>query len=148
MPNAPVHPRKLPEDVAAALHDESRPRVAVLVPCFNEQQSVGKVIDDFRRELPDAEIIVFNNKSTDGTEEEARAHGARVIQEPRQGKGYVVANMLGAVDADHFVMVDGDDTYPAERVHDLIAPLLEGRADMVVGTRLATYTEKSFRPLH
>ncbi|MEZ6197124.1 MAG: glycosyltransferase family 2 protein [Planctomycetota bacterium] len=125
-----------------------QPRVAVLIPCYNEEATVGKVIEDFRRELPDAEIVVFNNRSEDRTVEIALAHGARVLHEPRRGKGNVIAAMFGTVDADIYVMIDGDDTYPAEEVGRVLAPLLEGRADMVVATRLQEYTSDSFRPLH
>lgn len=123
-------------------------RVAVLVPCFNEEPTVGKVIDDFRRALPAAEIYVFDNRSDDATARIAREKGAIVVPEPRRGKGHVVAGMFGRVDADYFVMTDGDDTYPADRVGDLLRPLFEGRADMVVGTRLQIHADRSFRPLH
>ena len=130
----------------ATRHDGSG--VAVLIPCYNEEATVAKVIEDFRRQLPAARVIVFNNRSTDRTVEIAREHDAEVIHEPRQGKGNVIAGMFGTVDADIFVMVDGDDTYPAENVHEVIAPVLAGEADMVVGTRLQEFTDTSFRPLH
>lgn len=125
-----------------------RPSIAVVIPCYNEALSIAKVVDDFRRELPAATILVFDNCSTDGTASIAMAHGAQVLREPRQGKGYVVQRMFDYVDADIMVMVDGDDTYPAESVHDLIAPVRNGAADMTVGSRLTTYGEGSFRPLH
>ena len=100
--------------------------VAILVPCYNEELTVAKVIDDFRRELPDAVVYVYDNNSSDRTAQIARDHGAVVVREPRQGKGNVVRQMLRDIDADCYVLVDGDDTYPAEAVHALIAPVLSG----------------------
>lgn len=124
------------------------PKIAVLIPCYNEEITVGKVIDDFRREIPSATIYVFDNCSTDATASIAAERGAVVIKEPRQGKGFVVESMFGKIDADFYVMVDGDDTYPADHVNQLLEPVLAGDADMVVGARLADYTDTSFRPLH
>ena len=123
-------------------------RIAVLIPCYNEEHTVAKVVSDFHRQLPRATIYVFDNASTDNTAEVARTAGAQVISEPRRGKGYVVEAMMGAVDADYFVMVDGDDTYPADRVHSLLAPVLAGQADMTVGARLSDFHGQSFRALH
>jgi glycosyltransferase involved in cell wall biosynthesis len=123
-------------------------KIAVLIPCYNEEATIGKVIDDFRHELPDAHIIVFDNNCTDATVEIARARRVEVRREGRQGKGFVIDTMFDDVDADVYVMVDGDDTYPAEKVHDLLAPVLDGQADMAIGARLAEYTDQSFRPLH
>ena len=120
-------------------------RIAIAVPCFNEAPTVGKVVEDFRRELPDAEIVVFDNASTDATGDEAVAAGARVVLEKRRGKGYVMQSILETVDADVFVVVDGDDTYFAEDVHTLLEPVVEDRADMVVGNRL---NEASARALN
>ncbi|MBQ6395478.1 MAG: glycosyltransferase [Atopobiaceae bacterium] len=111
--------------------------VAILVPCYNEELTVAKVIDDFRRELPDAVVYVYDNNSSDRTAQIARDHGAVVVREPRQGKGNVVRQMLRDIDADCYVLVDGDDTYPAEAVHALIAPVLSGEADHVVGDRIS-----------
>ena len=124
--------------------------VAVLIPCYNEAVTIGKVVDDFRRELPEATVYVYDNNSADGTADVARAHGAVVRTEPRQGKGNVVRQMLRDVDADCYVMVDGDDTYPAEAARGLLAPLLEDRADMAVGDRLSngTYGEENDRAFH
>jgi len=119
-----------------------------LIPCYNEAATIGKVVDDFRAELPEAPIYVFDNCCTDETAKIAADHGAVVLREPRKGKGFVVDSMLDRVDADGYVMVDGDDTYPADKVHELLAPVLSGDADMVVGARLDEYGEKSFRPLH
>jgi glycosyltransferase involved in cell wall biosynthesis len=123
-------------------------RIAVLIPCHNEELTVAKVVADFHRELPQAAIYVFDNASTDNTAAIARSAGALVIPEPRKGKGYVVESMMSAVDADYFVMVDGDDTYPANKVHELLAPVVAGRADMAVGARLTDFKEHSFRALH
>ena len=106
-------------DTAAA--DE--PSIAVLIPCYNEAVTIAKVVDDFRRELPEATVYVYDNNSSDGTADIARARGAVVRREPRQGKGNVVRQMLRDVDADYYVMVDGDDTYPAEAARELLAPL-------------------------
>jgi len=123
-------------------------KIAVLIPCYNECQTIVKVIRDFQRELPEAEIYVFDNNSTDGSNELAMSTGAIVVKEKRQGKGFVISSMLRRVVADLYVMVDADDTYPSERVHDLIAPVINEEADMVVGQRLTDYSQKAFRPLH
>lgn len=123
-------------------------KIAVLLPCYNEALTIAKVIRDFRAALPDAAIYVFDNNSTDDTARIAREAGAEVRSEKRQGKGYVIATMLAEVEADYYVMADGDDTYPADRARDLLQPVLDGRADMVVGQRLATFQDASFRPMH
>lgn len=124
--------------------------VAVLVPCYNEAVTIAKVVDDFRRCLPDADIYVYDNNSTDGTAQIAADHGAIVRHEPRQGKGHVVRQMLRDIDADYFLMVDGDDTYPAEAARKLLEPLISGEADMCVGDRLSngTYGEENDRAFH
>jgi len=123
-------------------------RVAVLIPCYNEAATVRKVVSDFRAAIPEAAIYVFDNNSTDGTADLARAAGAIVIPEKKQGKGHVVAAMFEKVDADYFVMVDGDDTYPAERVHDLLAPVMAEKADVVVGAREAVDEAAAYRRFH
>jgi glycosyltransferase involved in cell wall biosynthesis len=123
-------------------------RVALLIPCFNEERTIGKVIDDFRSELPDGDIIVIDNCCTDATAAIAVERGALVVREPRKGKGFAVETMFDRVDADVYVMVDGDDTYDAKSVHRLIEPVLTGDADMTVGTRLSSHSADSFRPLH
>lgn len=123
-------------------------KIAVLIPCLNEEITIGKVIDDFRRELPSAAIYVFDNCSADATATVAVEHGAVVIKEPRRGKGFVVDSMFGRIEADLYVMVDGDNTYPADYVHKLLEPLLAGDADMVVGARFSSYTDKSFHKFH
>jgi glycosyltransferase involved in cell wall biosynthesis len=122
--------------------------IAVIIPCFNEQQTIGKVINDFRRELPHADIYVFDNNSTDNSHDLAVQAGAIVYQEKRLGKGYVVNSMLKKVSADLYVLVDGDDTYQAEEVNKLIKVLISEEADMVVGQRLDSYSKDAFRPLH
>ncbi len=126
----------------------SAPRIAVLIPCYNEAVTIRGVVEDFRRELPDATIYVYDNNSSDETAAIARSAGAVVVGEKRQGKGHVVQSMFRDIDADLYVMVDGDATYPADRVHDLLAPVVEGRADLVVGNRLVSYASGSYRPLH
>jgi glycosyltransferase involved in cell wall biosynthesis len=123
-------------------------RVALLIPCFNEEHTIGRVIDDFRKQLSEADIIVIDNCCTDATATIAADHGARVVREPRQGKGFAVETMFDRFDADVYVMVDGDDTYDSAAVHRLIQPVLSGDADMTVGTRLASHSPGSFRPLH
>src|ERR1041385_3491243 len=111
-------------------------KIAVLIPCYNEELTVAGVVNAFRAELPDPQIYVFDNNSTDRTIEVAQAAGATVIYEPRQGKGFVVQSMFRRVDADIFVMVDGDGTYAAPAVHQLIDPILTDDADVVVASRL------------
>ena len=125
-----------------------RPRIAILIPCYNEEQTIGKVVRDFRAELPEAEIYVFDNNSTDGSVEQARAAGARTGCERRQGKGFVVQSMFSQIEADIYVMVDGDATYPPGAVHSLVAPILHGDADMVVGSRLMEDSGSEFRLLN
>ena len=127
-----------------------RDGIAVIIPCYNEALTIGKVIDDFRSELPEATVYVYDNNSTDGTAEIARTRGAIVKYEPRQGKGNVCRQMFRDIDADCYLMVDGDDTYPAESARSLCAPILAGEADMVVGDRLSngTYAQQNARAFH
>lgn len=127
-----------------------RDSIAVIIPCYNEALTIGKVIDDFRSELPEATVYVYDNNSTDGTAEIARTRGAIVKYEPRQGKGNVCRQMFRDIDADCYLMVDGDDTYPAESARSLCAPILAGEADMVVGDRLSngTYAQQNARAFH
>ncbi|MFK4437426.1 glycosyltransferase family 2 protein [Paenibacillus sp. NRS-1782] len=124
--------------------------IAVLIPCYNEEQTIGKVIRDFRKELPSSKIYVYDNNSKDKTVKVALENGAIVKHEYRQGKGSVVRSMFMDIEADYYVMVDGDDTYPAEYVHSLIEPLKEYKADMVIGDRLSngTYANENKRKLH
>lgn len=124
-------------------------RIAVLIPCFNEAAAVGKVVRDFRRVLPEAEVYVYDNNSTDGTGEIAAAAGAHVVREWRQGKGNVVRSMFRGIDADCYIMVDGDDTYPAENAREMADLIFSGAADMVIGDRLGTtYFGENKRPFH
>ncbi len=117
------------------------PRIAILIPCRDEEQTVGGVVASFRAQLPHADIYVYDNNSSDRTAEEARRAGAIVRRETRQGKGHVVRAMFREVDADVYVMVDGDGTYPAGKVHELVAPVLTDEADMVNGSRLLAGTD-------
>jgi glycosyltransferase involved in cell wall biosynthesis len=124
--------------------------VAVLIPCYNEAVTIAKVVDDFKRALPQADVYVYDNNSSDGTGDAARAHGAVVRTERRQGKGNVVRQMIRDIDADYYLMVDGDDTYPAESAAALLAPLARDEADMTVGDRLSngSYGEENGRAFH
>ena len=124
------------------------PHIAVLIPCFNEAATIGKVIADFRAALPAAALYVFDNNSTDGSADIARQAGATVIAEKRQGKGFVVAAMFEKVEADYYIMADGDDTYPADRAAALLAPVISGNADMVVGRREAVDAAAAYRRFH
>lgn len=128
----------------------SRDKIAVIIPCYNEALTIGKVVEDFRRELPEASVYVYDNNSTDGTAEIANGSGAIVRNEPRQGKGNVCRQMFRDIDADCYLMVDGDDTYPAESARALCEPILAGEADMVVGDRLSngTYAQQNDRAFH
>ena len=124
--------------VVTASAERSHPKIAVIIPCYNEEAAIGEVINQFRHELPNADIHVFDNNSTDRTIEVALEARAIISREPRQGKGNVVRSMFRKVDADVYVMVDGDGTYPADKVHDLLAPVLRDQADMAVGSRLTS----------
>ena len=124
-------------------------RIAVLLPCFNEEPTIGKVVRDFRAALPEAAIYVYDNNSMDGTAQVAAAAGAIVRREPVQGKGNVIRRMFREVEADAYIMADGDDTYPADQAEALLRPVLEEGADMVIGDRLSsTYFEQNKRPFH
>ena len=124
-------------------------RVAVLLPCYNEEKTIGKVVRDFREVLPSADIYVYDNNSTDRTVEEATAAGAIVRHEYMQGKGNVIRRMFREVEADCYLMADGDDTYPAHHAPDMVKEVLEKQADMVIGDRLSsTYFTQNKRPFH
>jgi len=123
-------------------------KIVILIPCLNEEITIGKVIHDFQDAIPESKIIVFDNNSTDRTVAIARECGVEVIPESRLGKGHVVASMFRKVDADYYVIVDGDDTYSAEHVRKLLEPVMKEQADMAVAARLAEYTATSFRALH
>jgi glycosyltransferase involved in cell wall biosynthesis len=128
----------------------THPRIAALIPCYNEELTVGKVIDDFHKYLPEATVYVYDNNSSDNTAEIARQHKAIVRFESRQGKGNVVRQMLRDIDADYYIMVDGDDTYPIEQANELLAPLFVNEADHVIGDRLSNgaYHKENKRAFH
>jgi len=123
--------------------------IAVIIPCLNEAATIGKVVSDFRTELPSARVIVFDNNSTDETRANALAAGAKVIPSLRKGKGAVLRHAFREIDADFYVIVDGDDTYPAEAIHALLDEVRNG-ADMANGDRLSGghYSKENKRPLH
>ena len=125
-------------------------KIAVLIPAYNEEVTIKKVVEDFRKELPDADIYVYNNNSKDKTEELAKEAGAIVVREYKQGKGNAVRSMFRDIEADIYIMVDADDTYPANEVHPLIEEVREGKADMVIGDRLSngTYGKENKRNFH
>ncbi len=124
-------------------------QIAVLIPCYNESKTIDKVVADFKRVLPEAVIYVYDNNSKDGTDEIARKAGAVVRYEYQQGKGNVIRRMFRDVDAACYIMVDGDDTYPAEAAREMADKVLKRNADMVVGDRLSsTYFEENKRPFH
>lgn len=122
--------------------------VAVLVPCYNEEVTVGKVVREFAAALPGATVYVYDNNSTDRTAEIAGEAGAQVVLSPRQGKGNVVQHMFEEIDADLYVMIDGDDTYDAAAAPQLIDKIKATHADMLVGTRLSVFSQGSFRQFH
>lgn len=124
-------------------------RIAVLIPCFNEERTIGKVVTDFKKTLPDAAVYVYDNNSNDRTVSVARDAGAIVRKETLQGKGNVIRRMFREVDAECYIMTDGDDTYPAEAANEMVKQVLEGQADMVVGDRLSsTYFDENKRRFH
>ncbi len=126
----------------------SAARTAVLIPCYNEELTIGPLVRQFRVQLPGAEIYVFDNNSVDRTADEARRAGAIVVREPRQGKGYVVQSMFQKVEADAYILVDGDGTYDPAAVHDLLAPVLRQEADMAVGSRLHLNSNSKFKEVN
>ena len=120
-------------------------KVAILIPCYNEELTIAEVIKEFKTALPNADVYVFDNNSSDRTVGKATEAGAVVYEESRQGKGYVVQTMFREIEADIYVMIDGDGTYPVISVNQLIEPVMNGRADMVVGTRLHVTSDSMFR---
>jgi glycosyltransferase involved in cell wall biosynthesis len=124
------------------------PRVAVVIPCYDEAPTIQKVVHDFAKALPEAEVLVFDNNSRDGTGDIARRAGARVVPSPRQGKGNVVRHVAAVVDADVYVMVDGDDTYSAKAAPELLERLRRDDLDMLVATRLGDHESGAFRAFH
>lgn len=124
-------------------------KIAVLIPCYNESKTIAKVVADYRAALPEAEIYVYDNNSTDHTDDIARQAGAIVRYEYRQGKGNVIRTMFREIEADCYLMIDGDDTYPAENAREMVELVLDKKVDMVVGDRLsATYFTENKRPFH
>ena len=150
--NIKERPSILPENFVELSADRALrgSGVAVLIPCYNEAATIAKVVGDFRAALPEATVYVYDNASTDGTADIAAAAGAVVRREPRRGKGNVVRSMFRDVDADCYLMVDGDDTYPAEAAPALIAPIAAGEADMAVGDRISngSYGAENGRRFH
>ena len=124
-------------------------KIAVLIPCYNESRTIRKVVEDFNRVLPEATIYVYDNNSSDGTGEIARAAGAIVRYEFQQGKGNVIRRMFRDIDAECYIMTDGDDTYPSETAQEMADMILNKKADMVVGDRLSsTYFAENKRLFH
>ena len=124
-------------------------KIAVLIPCYNEAKTIEKVVNDYKKALPSADIYVYDNNSTDGTDKIAKKAGAIVKYEYKQGKGNVVRSMFRDIDADCYLMIDGDDTYPAENAKEMCDLVLDGKADMVIGDRLSsTYFIENKRPFH
>lgn len=124
-------------------------KIAILIPCYNESKTIAKVVTDYKATLPEANIYVYDNNSKDGTDEVARKAGAIVRYEYRQGKGNVIRSMFRDIDADCYLMIDGDDTYPAESAREMCKLVLEKGVDMVIGDRLSsTYFEENKRPFH
>ena len=124
-------------------------RIAVLIPCYNESKTIEKVVKDYKRVLPKADIYVYDNNSSDGTDKIAKKAGAIVEYEYQQGKGNVIRSMFRDIDADCYLMIDGDDTYPSENAKEMCDLVLEGKADMVIGDRLSsTYFTENKRPFH
>lgn len=124
-------------------------KIAVLIPCYNEGKTIEKVVKDYKKALPEADIYVYDNNSTDDTAKIAENAGAIVKHEYRQGKGNVIRSMFRRIDADCYIMVDGDDTYPAENAREMCNLVLDRKADMVVGDRLSsTYFTENKRPFH
>lgn len=123
--------------------------IAVLIPCYNEAKTIKKVVQDFKKELPEATIYVYDNNSKDGTDEIAREAGAIVRYEKKQGKGNVIRSMFRDIDAKCYIMIDGDNTYPAENAREMCNKILKENVDMVVGDRLSsTYFTENKRPFH
>lgn len=124
-------------------------KVALLIPCYNEEQTIEKVVADAKKHIPEAVIYVYDNNSTDQTAERAKAAGAIVRKEYQQGKGNVIRRMFREVEADCYLMIDGDDTYPLEYAKEMVDKVLNNKTDMVVGDRLSsTYFKENKRPFH
>jgi glycosyltransferase involved in cell wall biosynthesis len=132
------------------MQEQIKPQIAVLIPCYNEELTVAKVVSDFKEHLPMASIYVFDNRSTDATSAKAREAGAQVVLSPRKGKGFVVQQMFESIEADWFIMVDGDATYPASHAQMLLSEAIPNGVDMMVGKRVTPREElgKAYRPMH
>ncbi|MCI8346520.1 MAG: glycosyltransferase [Bacilli bacterium] len=128
---------------------EEKKEIAVLIPCYNEAKTIEKVVKDYKKALPDASIYVYDNNSTDGTDQLAKKAGAIIKYEYRQGKGNVIRSMFKDIEADCYLMIDGDDTYPCENAREMCDLILNKQADMVIGDRLSsTYFKENKRPFH
>lgn len=128
---------------------EEKKKIAVLIPCYNEAKTIEKVVKDYKKVLPDADIYVYDNNSTDGTDKIAKKAGAIIKYEYRQGKGNVIRSMFKDIEADCYLMIDGDDTYPCENAKEMCELILNKQADMVIGDRLSsTYFKENKRPFH
>ena len=124
-------------------------KIAVLIPCYNESKTIEKVVKDYKKVLPEADIYVYDNNSSDGTDKIAKKAGAIIKYEYKQGKGNVIRSMFKNIDADCYLMIDGDDTYPKENAREMCEYVLNGQADMVIGDRLSsTYFIENKRPFH
>lgn len=124
-------------------------KIAVLIPCYNESKTIEKVVKDYKKALPEAYIYVYDNNSSDGTDKIAKKAGAIVKYEYRQGKGNVIRSMFREIDADCYLIIDGDDTYPSENAKEMCDLIIDGKADMVIGDRLSsTYFTENKRPFH
>jgi glycosyltransferase involved in cell wall biosynthesis len=145
--SSPLYQRSLCSEITPMTSNAKaeNPKIAILIPCYNEELTVGQVVREFREQIPGADIYVFDNNSTDRTVDVARQAGAKIGFERRQGKGYVVQTMFREVDADFYVLVDGDQTYPSVEVHRLLAPVLAGESDMAVGSRLTNQSQSEFK---
>ena len=131
------------------VNDKKDKKIAVLIPCYNESKTIEKVVKDYKSVLPDADIYVYDNNSSDDTDKIAKKAGAIVKYEYKQGKGNVIRSMFKDIDADCYLMIDGDDTYPKENAKEMVNLVLEGKADMVIGDRLSsTYFQENKRPFH
>jgi glycosyltransferase involved in cell wall biosynthesis len=130
------------------LESAPAPRIAVVIPCYDEAATIRKVVEDFRKALPEADVWVFDNNSRDESAAIAEAAGARVVRSPLQGKGHVVRHMADVVDADFYVLVDGDDTYPADAAPEMVQRAQREGLDMLVGARLEEFEAGAFRPFH
>ena len=129
--------------------EKTNKKIAVLIPCYNESKTIAKVVKDYKKALPEADIYVYDNNSSDHTDEIAKKAGAIVKYEYKQGKGNVIRSMFKQIDADCYLMIDGDDTYPAENAREMCEYVLDGKADMVIGDRLSsTYFTENKRPFH